>query len=156
MKLFIIGISVLLFSSCSTVTEISYRQNNKSEYIKECGYILSCKFELNSLIITTYTSNTWGDFYYQELGGIHCVKDDLKIKSINIDFPETNDKLNIEKVSDKNEFYFVSKDLQNILKRNKEIRVSVIHSENGNDINAIYILKRHRHSYITGGKIFGC
>lgn len=141
--------------SCHFYTELSYRQNKKSEYIREEGYMLKIErayLKGPVLIIGTYTPKTWDEgFYYGYLNGI---KSDsvVTITGVNIQFANSSDTLILREVRDERTYVYTSPDLEKILKENKtlKITVSLMDSASNTQRSVEYHLKRHKHSYPTG------
>ncbi len=160
MKIFIWNISLtvlfLSLSSCHSYTEVSYRLDRSKEYIKENGYMISCKKDHFSygdvLIVGTYTPDSLGDqFYYGFLGGI---KSDQKVKIQNskLKILNTNDTLSLKEIRKEGEYIYCSDNLKEILKKNKELQLTIFLKVNNDTTmtEKTFLLKKNKHTYLVG------
>lgn len=154
-KLLSIIIIILFTSSCSFHTAISYRLDKDEEYIKEEGFMISCKKDHFSygdfLIIGTYTPETWGEgFYYDYLEGITSNKK-IKILSVKLKFIQTQDTLTLHEIRKGRDYFFTSSDLNNLIDLNKQLLVKItIQEELSKTIEKEYRLTRYKNTYSTG------
>ena len=148
-------------TSCNRyITMTSYRQSPKKEYQKECGYIVKCicnikkTDSIQNILVTIFTPKTWGDIYYDYLEGLPC-NDSVTVKAVTLSFSNFTDTLTLIRFDTKNNFYFTVPDLKNKVKANKQLEIKLLFLNDSK--GKIITLKRHRHTYITGGKgIGGC
>ena len=145
---------ILIITSCNRImnTNTSYRVAKNKEYYKDCGFILNCICNNNktntnpSIVVTVFTPETWGDFYYDFLKGEKCEKN-LTLKSISINFRNNTDTLILLRKDDKNNFYFTSPNLKNEIDKFDEIEIKL--DFDNQNMRKIFIFKRHIFKYNT-------
>lgn len=139
-------------NSCQFHTAISYRADPAQEYCKQEGYMLSCNKNGESLVVGTYTPDSWGkEFYYGYLQGIKSSRN-VKILGTKLKFLDTGDTLTLKEIRNNREYIFSSSDIGRIIDHNKRLLLTVI-LKNNNDTTTIeksFLLLRYKHTYPTG------
>ncbi|GAB2531525.1 hypothetical protein [Rufibacter soli] len=144
----------LVISSCSFHTAVTYQQEKKSEYIRQDGYILSCKKETingkDFLIVGAYTPVTYRP-YYTFLDGIKS-DNAVAVQKVKIKFTDTGDTLELMKVSENYSYWFYSENLDDIIHRNKELKLSVQLEDlkTGRIERKEFLLTKKKRTYPTG------
>lgn len=143
---------ILILTSCSFHTAISYRAEKQEEYVKGDGFMIHCEKDKNHLTIGTYTPDTWGkDFYYGYLKGPKTEKK-IVITSVTIRFPDTGDNLTLDTVREKKMYCFTSDNLKKIIDRNKKIVVTVNSTDllTGKNDSRDFVMFRRKRTFPTG------
>lgn len=152
MKHLITCLVIFLLASCTFHTDITYRVSENDEYIREDGYMISCRKEGNYFIVGTYTPDSWGsDFYYDYLEGIRSEKK-IIVKTVDLLFVETSDTLQLVEVKKGREFYYSSEHLEHIIDTNSKLRLKVtfLNTVTGQYGFREFLLVRTKHTYPTG------
>jgi hypothetical protein len=142
----------LIFSSCSFYTETTYRRDKNDEYVREDGFILSCRKDGRFLTVGTYTPESWNEnFYYGYLHGVKTQKH-LKVTLLSLKMMDTNDTLTLHEIQKDREYFFTSNNLDKIVDNNERLKIKLEAKdlETGKREIKELILIRHKHTYSTG------
>ncbi|MGV3612794.1 MAG: hypothetical protein ACO1N0_17670 [Fluviicola sp.] len=143
---------LMIVSSCSYHTDVSYRLKEKEEWIKKDGFIISCVKDGNSLIVETFTpESTIPEYYYEDLEGKRSTRK-VKISGIRLFFMSTSKKVTPVKRPGSEVYYYTSKNLQDIIDENESIKL-IFHLtdlKTGKHERIVYVLKWFEKTYSSG------
>jgi hypothetical protein len=154
----IISAVLILMSlwSCDTNNDISYRLNKNEQYIREDGYILSCKVDRGKLgdivVVGTYTPESWGEKFYYDYLKAEKTDTRIKIMGVRLEFVATSDSLSLQEIRKDREYIFTTRNLLDKIDKNRHLRLIVYINENNSatTLKKEYLLLRDKHSYSTG------